>query len=133
MDTSIVVAAVLVAVVVAAAAVAGVVVSRRRAGHVATAPPTTSPHRVRPTDVPMTGLESALSAVTDRDGRPIRDRIDAESGHVDELRVPDDTGPLLRRALDHVVPEPSQPADPPGRPDPDALAPETGGDDPGRG
>jgi len=52
----------------------------------------------------MTGLESALAQVTDRDGRPIGERIEAESGHVDELRVPDDTGPLLRRALDHVTP-----------------------------
>jgi hypothetical protein len=50
----------------------------------------------------MTGLESALEAVTDRSGRPIREHLDAETTHVDELRVPDDTGPLLRRALDHV-------------------------------
>jgi hypothetical protein len=32
----------------------------------------------------------------------MRDRLDAESAHVEELRVTDDTGPLLRRALDHV-------------------------------
>jgi hypothetical protein len=68
----------------------------------------------RPPDTPMTGLESALAQVTDRDGRPIGDRLDAESHHVDDLRVPDDTGPLLRRALDHVEqrepdPEPSPP------------------------
>ena len=56
--------------------------------------------------------ESALAQVTDRDGKPIRDRIDAEAGHVDELRVPDDTGPLLRRALDHVAPGDAA-ADPP--------------------
>ena len=60
----------------------------------------------------MTGLESALAEVTDRDGRPIGERIDAETQHVDDLRIPDDTGPLLRRALDHVEhPEP-QPAPP---------------------
>ena len=53
-------------------------------------------------DEPMTGLESALAMVTDRDGRPIRERIEAEAQHVDQLRVPDDTGPVLRRALDHV-------------------------------
>ena len=52
---------------------------------------------------PMNGLESALAMVTDRTGRPIREAIDAEAAHVDELRVPDDTGPLLRRALDHVA------------------------------
>ena len=117
---------VVVVVVVAAAAVAGVVVSRHRAGD-ATAPQSVSPpERVRPTDVPMTGLESALAEVTDREGRPIRDRIDAESGHVDELRVPDDTGPLLRRALDHVVHEPTEPVsdDPLPWPGPDAPVPD---------
>lgn len=69
-------------------------------------------------DEPMTGLESALSQVTDRSGRPIKEHLDAETGHVDELRVVDDTGPLLRRALDHVsnaetaaeVPEPDDSA-----------------------
>lgn len=58
----------------------------------------------RPAAPPMTDLESALAKVTDRDGKTIRDRIDAESQHVDDLRVPDDTGPLLRRALDSVQP-----------------------------
>lgn len=53
-------------------------------------------------ETPMTGLESALAQVKDRSGRPIGERIEAE--HVDDLRVPDDTGPLLRRALDHVRP-----------------------------
>jgi hypothetical protein len=91
----------LVAVVVLAAAVVVVAVvnGRRRAGASSAgaddAPPV-------PVVAPMTGLESALAQVTDRDGRPIRDRIDAEAGHVDDLRVPDDTGPVLRRALDHV-------------------------------
>jgi hypothetical protein len=62
----------------------------------------------------MTGLESALERVTDRTGRPIRERIDAEARHVDDLRVSDDTGPLLRRALDHVArPGPDTAADPP--------------------
>jgi hypothetical protein len=51
---------------------------------------------------PMTGLEAALAQVTDRSGKPIGEHLDAESQHVDDLRVPDDTGPLLRRALDHV-------------------------------
>ena len=51
----------------------------------------------------MTGLEDALSSVTDRSGTSMRDRLDAESAHVDPLRDSDDTGPLLRRALDHVA------------------------------
>jgi len=50
----------------------------------------------------MTGLEDALAQVTDRSGTTLRDRLDAESDHVEQLRVTDDTGPLLRRALDHV-------------------------------
>lgn len=53
----------------------------------------------------MTGLEDALASVTDRSGTSMRDRLDAESAHVDPLRVSDDTGPLLRRALDHVAPD----------------------------
>lgn len=63
------------------------------------------PTDTRPADepAPMNDLESALANVTDRDGRPIRDRIDAEAALVDELRVPDDTGPVLRRALDRVA------------------------------
>ncbi len=56
----------------------------------------------------MTGLESALNQVVDRSGRSFADRLSAESAHVDELRVPDDTGPLLRRALDHVAPAPGE-------------------------
>ena len=59
---------------------------------------------------PMTGLESALAQVKDRSGRPIGERIEAE--HVDDLRVPDDTGPLLRRALDHVTPSVDRSTDP---------------------
>ena len=52
---------------------------------------------------PMGDLEAVLSQLTDRDGRPIRERLDAESDHVDRLRDPDDTGPLLRRALDSIA------------------------------
>ncbi len=78
-----------------------VVVLRRRSTAAATA--STTPVDAPPVDEPMTGLESALAQVTGRDGRPIREHIDAETQHVDDLRVPDDTGPLLRRALDHVA------------------------------
>ncbi len=88
-------------VVLAVVAVLVVMMLRRRSGVGATTSDTieaTAP----PAAVPMTGLESALAQVTDRTGRPIRDHIEAETQHVDNLRVPDDTGPLLRRALDHV-------------------------------
>ncbi|MEO6652766.1 MAG: hypothetical protein ABIP17_08945 [Ilumatobacteraceae bacterium] len=126
-----VIVALVVAVVVAAAAVAAIVISRGRTSRSIASQPAPPPKRVRPADVPMTGLESALAAVTDREGRPIRDRIDAESGHVDELRVPDDTGPLLRRALDHVShestdPTPNSSPEWPEPPAPDVGVPDVG-------
>jgi hypothetical protein len=88
------------------AVIAAVVLGRRRP-----TPPTAEPGRPapppQPEDRPMTDLESALATATDRSGRPMRDVIEAEAAHVDDLRVPDDTGPLLRRALDSVArPEP---------------------------
>lgn len=98
---------VIVIVAVAVVIVILVLVARNRSTDSADPVALPAPDRVRAADIPMTGLESALSQVTDRAGRPIRDRIDAETGHVDELRVPDDTGPLLRRALDHVANEPA--------------------------
>lgn len=77
--------------------------------------------RARVDTKPMTDLESALAQVKDRSGRPIGERIEAE--HVDDLRVPDDTGPLLRRALDHV-----RPADEPAAHTPDTTnTPDTPG------
>lgn len=89
--------------------VAVIVLRRRRRGAVPSMPepavpvaaPVTAP--VTTDDNPMSGLETALSAATDRSGKPLRERLDEEAGHVDELRVADDTGPLLRRALDHVA------------------------------
>ena len=89
-----------------AVSVAAVIVMRRRPATCSEAIPTKLPNKspvAEPPPLPMNNLESALAHVTDRTGRPIRDHIDAETGHIDELRVPDDTGPLLRRALDHVV------------------------------
>lgn len=88
--------------VVAVVAAALLIRRRRRTGPAATAP-TPAPRTPAPPARPMNGLESALAQVTDREGRPIKERIDAESAHVDPLRDPDDTGPLLRRALDSVV------------------------------
>ncbi len=93
------VGAVIIAVVVAIVLL--VLVPRRRT-KVGADTPTTPAVDAPPVEAPMTGLEAALSQVTDRSGRPLREHIDAEQQHVDELRVPDDTGPLLRRALDHV-------------------------------
>jgi hypothetical protein len=51
---------------------------------------------------PFTGLESALDSATGRDGRKLRDKIEGETA-IDDLRVVDDSGPILRRALDHVA------------------------------
>lgn len=103
-----IVVVVVVVVVIVVAAIVALSVSRGRSDSAADPVVLAQPPRIRPADEPMTGLESALAQVTDRAGRPIGDRIDAESGHIDELRVPDDTGPLLRRALDHVAHEPDQ-------------------------
>ena len=99
MGASTVVLLVMTSVVAVAVVVALVLVLRRRG----TPTPAADPAPPAPPEPPpMSGLESALSRVTDRAGRPIREHIDAETAHVDDLRVPDDTGPLLRRALDHV-------------------------------
>ncbi|MEO6571389.1 MAG: hypothetical protein ABIO83_07560 [Ilumatobacteraceae bacterium] len=108
--------AVIVVVAVLAIAAGTVLVTRRRRAVAVARDADSAPERVtRGVVAPMTGLESALAHVTDRSGRPIGERIDAESQHVDELRVPDDTGPVLRRALDSVAPTsaPTPPADRP--------------------
>lgn len=91
--------------VLAVVVVTGVVVfvTRRRIRNLTpTSTPSAAPAVDTADETAMTGLEAALAQVTGRDGRPIAEHIDAESQHVDDLRVPDDTGPLLRRALDHV-------------------------------
>jgi hypothetical protein len=51
---------------------------------------------------PMIGLESALDQAMDRSGRKMREKLEAEAGIVDGLKSSDDTGPILRRALDRV-------------------------------
>lgn len=96
-------------VVVVVVVVAAVLVSRRNAASPAEPAPPATTHRPVAPAAPMTDLESALAKVTDRDGRPIKERIDAESVHVDTLRDPDDTGPLLRRALDSVAHQDDEP------------------------
>lgn len=100
------------ALVLAAVVVAVVGVRRRTARVTGAAEPDEMVVPARTSAAPMTGLEAALAQVTGRDGRSIGERIDAEAPLVDELRVPDDTGPVLRRALDRVE----------GHDDPDADA-----------
>lgn len=101
----------IVVLVVLLAAVGVILLVRQRRSRGDSAEPELAPAAADDGPAPMTGLESALAQVTDRSGRPIREAIDAEAGHVDELRVPDDTGPLLRRALDHVAPPGEQTGD----------------------
>lgn len=103
--------AVVVAVLVIVGAGVAVLTRRRRT---ATAP-SVDADRSRSTiapPAPMTGLESALDQVTDRAGTKLRQKLEAEAAVVDDLRVPDDTGPLLRRALDRVEHTPEPPAPP---------------------
>ena len=98
----------IVVVVVAVLAFAAWALWSRSRKPPAAAPAAPAPERVsRVTDpTPMTGLEVALDQVTDRSGRNMRDKIETGTA-IDDLIVPDDTGPLLRRALDHVEqPEP---------------------------
>ncbi len=78
----------------------------------ATLPPPT-PTGAEP--APMSDLESALDSVADSSGRSLREEIDAQTDQVDQLRVPDDTGPLLRRALDSVTDDAESDADDPER------------------
>ena len=114
----------IVAVVIVAVVVVGgwVLWSRSRKSRVAPAAP--APERVsRVSDpTPMTGLEVALDQVTDRAGRNMRDKIESDTA-IDDLIVPDDTGPMLRRALDSV--EQTEPAAPASAPDQPAEAPAT--------
>jgi hypothetical protein len=85
--------------VIVIAAVVGWVLWRRSRAQPA------SPEPQRTTRVvdaqPMTGLEAALDQATDRSGRKMREKIEGTTA-IDDLRVPEDTGPILRRALDQV-------------------------------
>jgi hypothetical protein len=127
---------IIVVVIVAVAGVVGWVLrSRSRKARAAAAQP--EPARAsRVTDAtPMTGLEVALDQATDRSGRNMRDKIESGTA-IDDLIVPDDTGPILRRALDHVEhAEPIAPAaSPETAPDtvrgPDVTAEPAGGETP---
>lgn len=127
---------IVVVAVVVAIAVGVVMMRRKRAVTAAPTPePAVAPRTARPAPAPMTGLEEALNKATDRTGSTMADRLDAEQDHVDQLRQTDDTGPLLRRALDsvdrgHDAPVEGDPAptaegaaDAPGPNDPDAERP----------
>ena len=100
----------IIVVIVAVVVVVGWLLwARSRRAAAPKSPPT--PERVsRVTDTaPMTGLEVALDQVTDSSGRKMRDNIEAGTA-IDDLIVPEDTGPILRRALDNVEhPEPVPP------------------------
>lgn len=101
---------IVIALVAVSAAVAGVVWVRSFRSCAAKQAVESTP-RVEP-PAPMTGLESALAEAHDRTGRSLGECLANETDHVDPLRVPDDTSPLLRRALDHVAGP--RDADPPG-------------------
>jgi hypothetical protein len=94
---------IVVAIVAVAVVVAGVLVVQRRSGRSSGDSPAVA-RAPRAEPPPMRGLEDALNQVTDRSGTTMAARLDAEGAHVDDLRDVDDTGPLLRRALDHVTP-----------------------------
>ena len=116
---------VVVVIVAVVLVVGGMLLSK---AHAKPAPPPAAPERVsRVTDAaPMTGLEVALDQVTDRTGRNMRDKIETGTA-IDDLIVPEDTGPILRRALDnveHADPPPGAPAAEPPATDP------TGGETP---
>jgi Na+-transporting methylmalonyl-CoA/oxaloacetate decarboxylase gamma subunit len=102
-----VVIAVLVILVIVAAGIAVLASRKRRAPAAPAAEPARS--AISP-PAPMIGLESALDQVTDRAGTKLRQKLEAEAAVVDDLRVADDTGPLLRRALDRVEHAPEPPA-----------------------
>lgn len=95
---------VVIIVAVGVALAVGVVLTQRKrtADTAPTTEPAPAPRPPRPEPAPMTGLEEALNKATDRTGHTLADRLDAESDHVAQLRDTDDTGPLLRRALDSV-------------------------------
>lgn len=116
----------IIAIVVAVLGVGAVtaVLLRRRGRPDTEATTAPAPAPTRPDPAPMTGLDDALRQVADERGNTLGELIDAEAPLVDELRVTDDTGPLLRRVLDSVTdpgetPAGEQPSDD-GRTHPDA-------------
>ena len=121
---------IIVVVIVAVVGVVGWLLWSRSRKASAAAAQSTPARASRVTDpTPMTGLEVALDQVTDRSGRNMRDKIESGTA-IDDLIVPDDTGPILRRALDNVEhTEPVPPAVPP-EPLSDAATSEPSGETP---
>ena len=123
-------------VLVIVAVVVVIVVVRSRSTRVSKAPtpaPDESLAPVHALDDALRTVESLTDATgsslldqVDRNGRSIRDRLASGEAHLDSLRQPDDTGPLLRRVLDEVAgsnpaPDPlAPPATPPPPPQPGA-------------
>lgn len=101
----------MVAVIALVLIAAGVVVWRLRGGASGGDSMLPPPVSTAPEPAPMSDLEAALDAVSDSSGRSMRDEIEAQDDQIDQLRVDDDTGPLLRRALDSVT-EAGGPDDP---------------------
>lgn len=97
-----VVLVVIAVLVVLAGVVAMVVRSRRASAPTATQPAADATRSSIAPPAPMTGLESALDQAMDRSGRKMREKLEAEADIVDGLKSPEDTGPILRRALDRV-------------------------------
>jgi hypothetical protein len=94
--------------------VAGITVKTRRSAKAGKWPtPTAGSHSLPPVhalDDALRTVESLTDATgsslldqVDRDGRTIRDRLASGEAHLDSLRQPDDTGPLLGRVLDEVT------------------------------
>jgi hypothetical protein len=102
---------IVVVVIVAVVGVVGGVLWSRSRKSAASAPDPTPERVSRVTDAtPMTGLEVALDQATDRSGKNMREKIETDT-EIGDLIVPDDTGPILRRALDNVEhQEPAPPA-----------------------
>ena len=111
-------------VVVIVALAAGIAIGKRRSARAGKRPapaPDESLTAVHALDDALRTVESLTDATgsslldqVDRDGRSIRDRLASGEAHLDSLRQPDDTGPLLRRVLDEVAGA---------TPAPDTLAP----------
>jgi hypothetical protein len=121
-----IVAGVVVIVVVALAA--GIAIGKRRSARASKRPapvPDESLTPVHALDDALRTVESLTDAAgsslldqVDREGRSIRDRLASGEAHLDSLRQPDDTGPLLRRVLDEVAganpaPDEAPPTTPP--------------------
>jgi FtsZ-interacting cell division protein ZipA len=110
---------IVIAIIALAAVVGWVLWSRSRKGSAPASQPATERTSRVQDPTPMTGLEVALDQVTDRSGRNMREKIETGTA-IDDLIVPEDTGPILRRALDNVeqtepaaaVPEPAPGAAP---------------------